>query len=133
MTTYVVRLQQDADGRPEFVGVFLAHSIEQLEGLVEDCCSKFICEYAAVPADGMYCAEHKVPGPERLYEEGAEQGLRRAETLSEDWPRLFFGETEPDWRPLCTEEWSSEEQRRQELQTARHKLGSYAPDEPPGK
>lgn len=124
MPSFVVRVIRDEDAPQEFVGIYVAHSIAELDTLVERHCTTCACEYAQLPTDNLYASEHAVPGPAHPYEEGSGDPIFFAEETFADWHKLFFGDREPLWMPLSPGGWASDEGRRAMIEQARAKLAA---------
>lgn len=67
MAAYLVRLKQDQKSPRDLVGIFVASSIDELEGLVDECCDTFagnaVYERKAPP--GRYAGPIPAISPER--------------------------------------------------------------------
>ena len=123
MPSFVVRVVQDRDAPQEFVGIYVANSIVQLEALVDRHCTTCACEYAQLPTDNLYVSDHSVPGPSHPYGDGEGEPIFVGEdSLGEDWHKLFFGDREPAWAPLAAGSWTSDADRHAVIEQARAKL-----------
>ena len=129
MSVYIVRLPRTEDAPPALVGIYLANSIEALEGQVRAACTPRLCEYARVPHGCLYGAEVKGPG-EELYAVGDADMLyadqdepdEAHDALSEDWRELFVGSRPPQWAVFQGPVWASPLERRDALAAARQGL-----------
>ena len=123
MPSYLVRVIRDRGAPQEFVGIYVANALDQLDALVDAHCATCACEYAQLPTDSMYLSDHAVPGPSRLYEDNAaEPAFFGEQATGDDWYKLFFGDREPVWTPLCDRAWQSEEERHAVIEAARIQL-----------
>lgn len=122
MPSYLVRVVHDGGAPQEFVGIYVANSIDQLDQLVDRHCATCACEYAQLPTDSMYASDHAVPGPSRLYEDTAEPAFFGERLAGDDWYRLFFGDREPAWATLSDRAWQSDEERHAVIESARIQL-----------
>lgn len=121
MCVYVVRVQREAEAGPEFVGIYLAEGVVQLEELVERCCSRFVCEYAEVPHGCLYDSDASGAAP--LYQEASEPQFVSFEDLSDDWHELF-GTDRLEWLNFCEAPWRNAEARGSAFAGARHALAA---------
>lgn len=129
MSVYIVRLPRTEDAPPALVGIYLANSVEVLEGQVSAACAPQLCEYACAPHGCLYGVEVKGPGDaldavpdaDRLY---AEQDDANAvqDALSDDWRELFSGSSLPQWTTFQDSPWTSPRERRDALAAARQGL-----------
>lgn len=66
MKAYIVRLKEGEEHARELVGFFVAHSLEQLYWLIDECAPPTDCEYKELVAGGIFwskCTGKPVPLP----------------------------------------------------------------------
>ena len=123
MPSYLVRVVRDGGAPQEFVGIYVANSLRQLDALVDAHCDICACEYAQLPTDNLYIADHAVPGPSAPYDgDSAEPAFFGEQAAGDDWYKLFFGDREPVWSSLCDRAWQSDAERHAAIEAARVQL-----------
>jgi hypothetical protein len=91
MNAYVVRKSENN----EFVGIFVAGSINELAYLTDQCCDTHLCQYAPLGAGGIMAPENNappIPAPPCIDED-------------DTWGRAFLASLEIDevWNERLTE------------------------------
>lgn len=84
----------------EIVGLFVAASIVELAGLVDECCDPTLCEYAPAPSGGLMVSDvttSKWPRPAGETATGLEEAI-----FSQQWEdNLDLATSARKWKPLA--------------------------------
>ena len=102
MPAYVVRLKASEKNPRELVGIYSARDPSHLAEFVDECCDASSCEYANLPAGGVYQGGRANPVPFTGDLETANADLLSGATFTESWFFLLINDQEDTlrWRPL---------------------------------
>lgn len=101
MKAYLARLNSAQQHPREIVGLFIAHTHEQLLDLVDECCDIDCVEVMEMGPGGIYWSgrvDYFVPHPKDRRDEAPD--LPGEATASELWLGALFDENEDQWQQL---------------------------------
>lgn len=99
-TAYAVRLKADQSNPHDFVGIFIANSMDMLAEMVDECCNVEACECARLPQGGIYMSGKAVPIPYGEPPEFEDVNFFPASAFTDSWFPIFLRGQEVAWEPL---------------------------------